>query len=58
MVLSLARGAAVLCSGAQISMVNISEVVAFIVTLMRFILRCQLIYKVVKGKNPVFLETL
>ena len=47
-VLSLACGSAVLCSGAQKSLVNISEVVALIVTFRRFILRCQLIYKVVK----------
>ena len=46
-VLYLARGSAVLCSGAQKSLVNISEVVALNVTFMSFILRSQLIYKVV-----------
>ena len=58
MVLALARGTAVLCSGAQKSMVNISEVVALIVTFMRFILRCQLIYKVVKVKSSLPCNTL
>ena len=57
-VLSLARGTAVLCSGAQKSLVNISEVVALIMTFMRFILRCQLIYKGVRGKSCLPCNTL
>ena len=57
-VLYLARGSAVLCSGAQKSLVNISEVVALIMTFMRFILRGQPIYKVVQGKSSISCHTL
>ena len=44
--------------GAQKSLVNVSEVAALIVTFMRFILRCQLVYKVVEGKSSLPCNTL